>query len=210
MAAVAASPVLSAALIGTRVRVTMAPEAGAAAGAAQTVFEADVFAVHDDGAVDASGARQYDERQDEGLIIFRRQHHHTWQKADYFVASRACIASVTMLGAGDALPSLRDFTPAELEGRWHKAEAAAEQKASRRGKGVSAAAQQLFDLLARNFPDIYWSERTIVVSAGRLGVEEPYAPENIVYANPGEESMLRPLRARLVDTLMAARAQLKL
>ncbi len=51
------------------------------------------------------------------------------------------------VGAGDAVPAVRDFSAAELEQRYAAAARKEENRIARRGRGVSETAQKLFDYL---------------------------------------------------------------
>jgi hypothetical protein len=177
------------------VRVTLRPDL-------QTVqsFEGDVFAV------------QEISSNHSGFLVLRKTKHHTWQKADYYIISTENIAEIVVIGDGEPLPDLREFDAETLQKRFNSTAKREEERIARQGKGVGEIGQNIFDRLARNFPGLVWSGKTIII-ADRIELREPYTRSTISYCDnvdDNEKEALRKIMVRLEEALSSVRLSLNL
>ncbi len=107
--------------MGTRVRVQHS------VAGVPPALEADLFAI--------DGAR--------GLIVLRRVHAHTYQKADYFFIPIAAVTGVEKLGEGEKT-AIANIGLAEIRRRLRDATETEQRKIACRGVGVSEQDQRLF------------------------------------------------------------------
>lgn len=162
-------------------------------------FEGVVFSVH----ITTTGS---------STIVLRKTKHHTWQKADYFIISMDSISNVEVLGVGEPLPELREFDAETNQKRFNSSAKREEERIARRGKGVGEVGQNIFDRLARNFPGLFWSDKTIVI-ADRIELREPYTQSAICFCdnvNEKEKEVLGRIALRLKEALGNVRISLNL
>jgi hypothetical protein len=84
---------------------------------------------------------------DRGVLVLRRVHAHTYQKADYFFLPISSITAIALVGAGEQTV-LSNIGLAEVQRRLREASAQEERKISCKGVNVKEEDQRLFmDLL---------------------------------------------------------------
>lgn len=115
-----------------------------------------------------------------GIAVFRAPPPHTYVKADYRLAPEASIVACTDAGAPAAVPPKFRIVPPAERGAHVAASVHEEQTLlAKRGKGVTAEAQAIFDKLSAYYP-CAWAGTSIVVFES-FAVGPPYSRESIAF-----------------------------